>query len=158
MQRVARVCQRWLSYLFAQLFSEIVNELIPRRVMCGICSSWRHLVNRYTTVTINCWRSSPACDVCETFGSTFPVRPREWFWIDSNGKMGTRHPAEGYLVVSFGRSVIIVELRRPEVTRPGNFASKLGCVFKTPYGIRYVKFSKFRYESFCRLTDRRNCV
>jgi len=37
-------------------------------------------------------------------------------WIDSNGKMEPRHPVDiPMLVVSFGRSVIIAELWRPEV-------------------------------------------
>jgi len=69
--------------------------------------------------------------------------------------METRHPVEGYFEVSFGRSVIIAELWRPEVARPGNCVSNF-CVFwkKLPT----VKFSKLCSESFHRLTDRRCCV
>ena len=44
-------------------------------------------------------------------------------------KMETRHPVEDYFgIVSFRQSVIIAELWRPEVARPGNFVSHF-CFF-----------------------------
>jgi len=43
-------------------------------------------------------------------------------------KMETRHPVEGSLTANFQRSVIIAELWRFEVARPGNFVSNI-CVF-----------------------------
>jgi len=43
--------------------------------------------------------------------------PGEWLWIDSNGKMETRHPVEDHLVMNFRRSIITAELWRPEVKR-----------------------------------------
>jgi len=54
------------------------------------------------------------------------------------------------LATNFRRSVIIAELWRPEVARPGNFLSNF--FKKRPL---MVKFSKFGCESFHRLIDRR---
>ena len=50
-------------------------------------------------------------------------------------KMETNNHVEGYLgflVVSFGRSVIIAELWRPEVARPGNFVSSFFTFLNDP--------------------------
>ena len=55
--------------------------------------------------------------------------------------------------VNFRRSVIIAELRRPEVARHRNFVSNF-CVFLKNRPLM-AKFSKFCSESFHRLTDRR---
>ena len=56
-------------------------------------------------------------------------------------KMETIHPLEGYiLVVSFRRSVIIAELWRPEVARPGNVLRNF-CVFFWKNDPFTVKFS-----------------
>ena len=59
------------------------------------------------------------------------------------------------MVVNFGRSVIVAELWRPKVAKPGNFVSNFGFLEKRPLA---VKFSKFYSESFHRLTDQRCCV
>ena len=60
------------------------------------------------------------------------------------------------LAVSMRRSVIIAELRRPEVARIGTFSRNFCVVFeKRPL---MIKFSKFCSESLHRVTDRRCCV
>jgi len=40
-------------------------------------------------------------------------------------KLETRHPVEGSFAMNFRRSVIIAELRQPEVARPGNLGAIL---------------------------------
>ena len=57
--------------------------------------------------------------------------------------------------MNFGRSVIIAELWRPEVARPGNFVSNFCVSWKRPL---MAKFSKFCFESLHSNTDRRCCV
>ena len=52
----------------------------------------------------------------------------EMLSIDSNGKNGNYTSRKGNLAVNFRRFVIIAELSRPEVERPGNFVSNF-CVF-----------------------------
>jgi len=130
--------------------------------MYDICSSWRHLVYRYTIVTINCWRPSPACDVCEKFGSTFPVYTRRTaqgndFKFILTVKMEPRHPVKGYFV-SFVWSVfcnycgVMAAWNRKTWKFCEQFLSFLEKRSLT------VKFSKLFSESFHRLTDRRCCV
>jgi len=67
-------------------------------------------------------------------------------------KMETRHLVEAILVVSFGRSVIIAELWRPEVDRSENFVCNVAFLAKQPLT---VKFSTFSSESFNRRIDQR---
>jgi len=43
-------------------------------------------------------------DVAENLGrylSCWPYTPEKWLWIDSNGKIKTRHPVEGYFGTEF---------------------------------------------------------
>jgi len=68
--------------------------------------------------------------------------------------METGHPVGGPLSRAFSAIVIIAELWRPEVGRPGNFVRCLRFLEKRPLT---AKFSKFCFESFHSLTDWRGC-
>jgi len=58
--------------------------------------------------------------------------------------------------VNFRRSVIIAELWRPEVTRPGNFVSYvLRFFWKWPLTVKFLEFCSKRFHC---LTDRCGCV
>jgi len=58
------------------------------------------------------------------------VQPEEWFWIDFNGKMETRHPLEGscgseFVAICNHRGVIVAWIRKP---RRWNFVRNF-CLF-----------------------------
>jgi len=74
-------------------------------------------------------------DVAENVGSTFlvrGVRPGERLWIDSNGKNGNTHYVDGYFCSEF-RAICnhCGVIWRPEVVRPGNFATNFNVFSKT---------------------------
>ena len=70
------------------------------------------------------------CRKCGKYVScTRRTSQRKDFELILTVKMETRHPVEDYFgIVSFRQSVIIAELWRPEVARPGNFVSHF-CFF-----------------------------
>ena len=56
-------------------------------------------------------------------------------------KMETRHSLGGSFGSKFSESVIIAELWRPEVARPGNFVSNFCVFFRKIFKILFVQFT-----------------
>ena len=53
-----------------------------------------------------------AFNVAENFGRFLAVyRPVEWLWINSNGKMETRYPIEGGIIVTWSRKMLNKKFR-----------------------------------------------
>jgi len=78
-------------------------------------------------------------------------KPREWLWIDSKGKMETRHPAEGSFGNEFLSMWITAELWQPEVARRWEKLNFLHVLDKRPLTVKFSKVCSLRIH---RDTDR----
>ena len=87
------------------------------------------------------------------------VQPRQWFWIDSNGKVETGYPVEGLIGCEFpaicNHCGVMAASSRNALKFWQKFLRFLEIVPKRPLT---VKFSKFCSESFHRDTNRHSCV
>jgi len=154
---------RWLYFVECPQYSTRLEAL---GYLCTSCllpafdeASVTWLNSRWWLTACD-WVMSVICRVvnpCRTshkiWGGFFYAvyRPGEWLWIDSNGKMETKNPVEGY----FGSELAAI------CNHCGTLAAwsrkttflRIFCVFleKLPHT---VTFSKFCSKSFHRETDR----
>ena len=125
--RQSLLCQTtWysISHPFIKQLTAVVNMTFSeirkkKHVECWAhayksqCSTIMHISCSKDDRLIPQYRTS---DVAENLGNYL-----SWRRIDCNGKMETTHLKKDHLEVNFRRSVIIAELWRPKVARPGNF-------------------------------------
>ena len=70
------------------------------------------------------------------------------FELSLRGKIETRHPVQGYGLTRVSGSIIIVELWRPEVARPGNLLRNFCVFFLKNETAPYVNIFKILFRKF----------
>jgi len=102
-----RICAQAVYFLHSTMPSVTCLRLSDVSVMCGVIYFQFPIQSAF----LPCWSARQHSGVLVYAGvakiwvGTFIVcgvgSPGEWFWIDSSGKMETRHPLQGYFDSEF---------------------------------------------------------
>ena len=121
--RLEEGVSHWRTRQVTQLFTYLLTQHRTAATPTSVCLLLRHDSARRSR-----WPSTIAENLCWYVSCTERTVQQKNIELILTVKMETRHPVEGRLEVNFRRSVIIAELWRHEVARPGNFVSNF-CIF-----------------------------